>query len=141
MSVHVYHSLFGGLFLYISLPNQRDCARGYKIKPFYSDAHCTVRILSFSIENTFDFKIRTSANPQSIRTPYGNSHVRSMQFSACGKFPDRYKNSINRTGCLPTKNELSFVLLMRLSKWPLCGLRRQGLRYAGSHVPQTNVGK
>ena len=62
---------------------------------FYSNAHCAYRILSFAIENTLHLKIRTGADPHSVRTLYGKFHVFSMQFIACGKFPDSYKNTIN----------------------------------------------
>ena len=31
---------------------------------FYSNAHCAVRILPFTMENTLDLKIRTGADPQ-----------------------------------------------------------------------------
>ena len=42
----------------------------YFLSPFYSNAHCAVRILLFAIENTLDLKIRTGADPHSVRTLY-----------------------------------------------------------------------
>ena len=36
----------------------------------------------------------TGADPHSVRTSHQKSHVCSMQFSVCEKFPDIYKNSI-----------------------------------------------
>ena len=48
----------------------------------------------FVIENTLDLKIRTGADPHSVRTLYGKTHVCSMQFSACGNFPDSCKKAI-----------------------------------------------
>ena len=70
----------------------KNCAL---LRPFYSNAHCAVRILLFAIENTLDLKIRTGADPHSVRTLYGKSHVFSMHFSAYGEFPDSYKTALN----------------------------------------------
>ena len=61
---------------------------------FYSNAHCAVRNLLFAIQNTFDLKIRNCTDPHSVRTLYGKTPVCSMQFFACGNFPDSYKKAI-----------------------------------------------
>ena len=66
------------------------------LSSFYSNAHCPVMILLFAIENTLDLKIRTGADPHSVRTLYGKTQGFSMQFSACGNFPDSYEKSIMR---------------------------------------------
>ena len=48
------------------------------IQPFYSNAHCAVRILLLAIENTLNLKIRTGADPHSVRTRYGKSQFNAI---------------------------------------------------------------
>ena len=67
--------------------------RSAALSPFYSNAHCAVRILLLAIENTLNLKIRTDADPHSVRTLYGKTQVSSMQFSVYGNFPDSYRKA------------------------------------------------
>ena len=83
MSVHV-------LAACISLQTKHDC--------MYYSLFTAMRTAQSGFcnlpENTLDLKIRTGADPRSVRTRYGKSHVGSMQFSVCGKFPDSRKKTL-----------------------------------------------
>ena len=73
-----------------------DCASFYSVDRFFLISfsslpvtflqQCALRSQEFAIyhENSLDLKIQTGADPHSVRTLYGKSHVCSMQFSAWG---------------------------------------------------------
>ena len=79
--------------------------RSAALSPFYSNAHCAVRILLLAIENTLNLKIRTDADPHSVRTLYGKTQVSSMQFSVYGNFPDSYRKALNLLSFFLTEHE------------------------------------
>ena len=54
-------------------------ASNYIKSPFYSNAHCAVRILLFTIDNTLDLIIRTGADPHSVRTLCDKKKLNSVQ--------------------------------------------------------------
>ena len=61
---------------------------------FYSNAHCAVRILPWRIHWIWKFEPVRIRNKSLFLT----ESPKSLQFFACGKFPDSYKNLLSITG-------------------------------------------